>query len=351
MGNQYNAPIIGTSYTIQVLKALLTDEKIKLSNKLKSLTPNSMIKISDNITIELIHVTHSTPQSAVVAVHTPHGIIVYANDFKFDNHPVLGNKPNYKRFKELGKNGVLALIVESLYCERESKTPSEEIAKQMLKEVMLHTDNTGKAVFVTTFASHLARIKSIIEFSKQLGRKVVILGRSMGRYIQAGEDLKLINFSKSAKMGIYKSQARKILEEVQKNREKYVVICTGNQAEPHSVLDRIVSREFKFQFNAGDHVIFSCRTIPAEMNVANREALEAKLKNQSVRFFKDIHVSGHSSKEDLRDFINMLKPKNIIPAHGENRMKKNFLALAEEEGYDISKNVFLLNDSQKITIE
>src|SRR3989338_2502316 len=116
--------------------------------------------------------THSIPHTAMVILHTPYGLIVYANDYKFDRHPILGKKPNFERLEELGKEGVRLLIVESLYADLHRKTPSESVAQQMLNDVMLGVNSEHKAMIVTTFSSHIARLKSIVEFGKKLNRKV-----------------------------------------------------------------------------------------------------------------------------------------------------------------------------------
>ena len=157
LGNNYDAPILGTPFTIAVLKTILKDEKITIKNKIRTLAPNSVFQLSKNLKVEFINMTHSTPQTVMVALHTKYGIILYANDFKFDRFPTLGEKPNFKRLKELGKKGVLCLIVDSTYSRSCKKTPSESVAKEMLKDVLLGTGNKDKAVFVTTFSSHIAR--------------------------------------------------------------------------------------------------------------------------------------------------------------------------------------------------
>lgn len=345
---RYNAPVIGTPYTIEVLKEIMKDDEMSIPNEMIALNQNSKIKISKNITIELIGVTHSTAQCALVAVHTPEGTVLYCNDFKFDNSPQLGQPPNYERLKEL-KN-VRALICESLYAERAGKTPSEKVAKEMLKDVMLGVENRNNAIFVTTFASHIARIASVIEFSKKLKRDVVLLGRSMAKYVGAANRLRIVNFSKDAAISGYSKQIKQVLKRVEKNRSKYVVVCTGSQGEPDSILDKIVSKKLEFNFKDGDHVIFSCKTIPETINLENRANLEQKLKKHKVRIYTDIHVSGHSSSEDLRDLIQMVKPKNIIPAHGDGDKLKNLGKIAEECGYKLEKNLFIMHNGRKINV-
>jgi len=347
---KYKAPIIGTPYTIEIIKSLIRDEDKKIPNQFKTVNPNSLIKISDNLKVELIHVTHSTLQCSIIAIHTARGAILYVNDFKLDDHPVIGDKTNYKRLKDLAKDGVLCLIVECLYANRDSKTPSEKVAKEMLKDVILGVNNKDSAIFVTTFASHIARIKSISDFANKLNRKVLYMGRSMAKYLRAAENIKLFKPSGYGKICAFKGQVAKALREVEKDRNKYLIVCTGSQGEPSSILDKIVDEELHFKFQDNDNVIFSCITIPTEQNIANRKKLEDKFKTKKVRIFKDIHVSGHASREDLRDFINMTKPKNIIPSHGDASMSSSMAELAEEIGYKTGENVFLLRNGQKIKL-
>ncbi|MBI2661523.1 ribonuclease J, partial [Candidatus Woesearchaeota archaeon] len=131
---------------------------------------------------------------------------------------------------------------------------------------------------------------------------------------------------------------------------KYVLVVTGHQGEPESTLSKIADGEFKFRFDPGDHVIFSCKTIPTPTNIENRQALEAKLKKLHLRIFKDVHESGHAAREDLRDLINIVKPKHIIPAHGNGIMKGALAELAVEMGYKLGNNVHLMKDGDRLRI-
>ena len=352
LAKRYNCPVYGTPFTIEVLKNSMKDDRLSINNELKAISPGSSFKVNSKIKVDMINITHSTLQAAVIAVHTPYGIIVYANDFKLDNHPVLGKKPDYESLKALGDSGdVLLLICDSLYAGDESKTPSEKVAREMLRDVLLGIDNEGHSVIVTTFASHIARLKSIVDTGEELNRSVVFMGRSLKKYVVAAEALKLASFSGRVKILAYRDQIKKELKKIERNRGKYLIVCTGNQGEPNSTLVRIANGEYPFKFLAEDQVIFSSKVIPAKENIENREKLETNLKNKKVRMFKDIHVSGHAAKEDLRDFIGMLKPKNIIPIQGDSEILENLSKLAEEMGYEKGKNVHILSDSDIIEIE
>jgi len=330
---QFNAPIVCTPFTSEIIKSIAHDEKMKIKNKIISVNPNSFFNVTDNIKVEFINITHSTPQTAMIAIHTKYGIIVYANDFKFDNSPVLGKRPNYEALRKMGDKGVLCLIVDSLYSQDYKKTPSEAVAREMLREIMLGTESKGKLIVVTTFSSHLARLKSIIEFGRILNRKIIMLGRSINKYVRAGEKIKIVNFSRHCEILNYSSKINKKLKEVKKTREKYLLIVTGHQGEPKSVLSRMVYGKFDFDFKKGDEVIFSCNVIPTETNKRNREALEFALKEKGVRIFKDVHVSGHCAREDQRDLLEILKPKHIIPTHGDKEKRNAMAELAYEMGW------------------
>ena len=349
--DKYNCPIIGTPYTIEVLRSLVRDERINLKNKLLPTKTGSIVKVSRNIGVELIAVSHSTLDAAIIAIHTPEGVIVYTNDFKLDNKPFLGNKPNMKRLKELGSSGkVLALVVDSLYSNRAGKTPSESVAREMLKDVMLGAENKGHAMLFTSFASHMSRLKSAIEFGKKLDRKIVFLGRSLAKYTKAAEAIGLVNFSKDAEITTYSRQVVKKLHEIEKKRDRYLIISTGNQAEPNAILTRIGDHRLPFKFVHDDHIIFSCVTIPVEPNITNRAKLEKQLIQRGVRLYKDIHVSGHGSREDMRDMIDILRPELVIPGHGGKDITNGAQPVAEMVGYTSGKDFKYLTNGKKIIL-
>ena len=344
---KFKCAIHGAPFTIEVLKALIEDKQQNIPNKLVSHELNTIFKVSDNIKIEFISVTHSVVHAALIAVHTKYGIIVYANDFKLDNQPTLGLKSNVGRMKEL-KN-VRALIIDSLYAHKPIKTPSESVAKELLREVMISTNSDGKAIIVSTFSSHLARMKSIIEFSRQLNRKVVFLGRSLDKYIMAGERCGVIHFSQEGKIIKYRHQVQTFLKNC-KHPEDYVFVVTGHQGEPKSVLARMIFQGY-FKFKREDIMIFSCTIIPGEDNIRNREKMESELRHKKVRIFRDIHVSGHGAREDQRDLINLIKPEILLPSHSEIKVTEQFLELAEEMGYRENKNLFVLKNYHKLDLK
>jgi len=347
---KYSCPVIATPFTIEVIKKVYRDVN-KRPSRLVTLNPGSTYKVSKNIVVEFVYATHSTPQTVMIAVHTPDGIIVYANDWKFDEYPVLGRRTDYKRLRELGEEGVLALISDSTRINQESRTHSESIVYAMLKDVLFWVENKDKLIIVTTFASHIARINTLVNLAREMKRKPIILGRSMSNYISAAENVGLVRISKKASIFGRRKSVAQILKKIDKNRGEYLIICTGNQGEPNSVLSRIANGEYPMHLVKGDQVIFCSTVIPSPINQAQRAEIERKLRNQGVRIFKDVHTSGHASREDHRDLINILKPKHYIPTHGGMDKLASATELAVEMGYVYGKTTHIIQDGQELEIE
>lgn len=353
LASRYKAPVVGTPFTVAVLDTLLQDEDNHIPNNIRAVHPNSSITIkgkSASYKVDFINITHSTIQAAMIALHTREGIVLYANDFKFDDSPQLGQKPNYEKLREIAKEGVKVLIVESLYAAEERKTPSEKIARGLLEDVMLTTDNKNAGMVITTFSSHIARLKSIVDFGKQLNRRIVFVGRSLSKYVSAAKKIKLCPFEKDIYLASYKRQVDHELKKANTAKGKYLVVCTGHQGEPGSILERMSRNETAYKLSPKDHVIFSSKTIPTEINIANKGQMEKRLKQKGCRIFNEVHVSGHAGREDLRDFINMIHPEHIIPAHGDLTKLSSLAELSTELGYRIGKNCHISQDLNRIDL-
>jgi ribonuclease J len=352
LADKYNCPVIGTPYTLEVLKSLLKDEKLRIHNNFVESVDGEKYKISKNLSVELIHVTHSTAHATLIVLHTKYGAIVYGNDFKLDNNPVLWEIPDYRRMKKVAKNGVKLLIMDTLYSDTDGKTPSEKVARELLRDAMLGTHGEGHAMIVTSFASQLARLHSAIEFGKKLNRKVVVLGRSMHKYISAAERVGLVNFSKKVEIVQYARQAEGKLRQIdKKGRDKYLILCTGNQAEPGAILTRISRGELPFKFKPNDHVIFSCKTIPVTPNIENRRIMENRLRKNKARLFTNVHSGGHIYREDMRDMVKIFQPEHLVPCQGSHDHMKGFIELGQEEGYKLGKTIHMLNNGQPIKLK
>lgn len=349
MAHLFNCPIYGTPFTIEVLKVLMKSQrnvKQPLKNKFIKVNSNSSFTTPAGLEIELVNVTHSIPQATVVAIHTKEGVVMYANDFKFDNRPALGQRTNYERLRQLNEEGIKLLVVDSVRSNLKRKTLSEIVVKEMLRDIFIETDivNT-KGVIITTFASHITRLKSIMELTQELGRKLVFMGRSISKYAKAAKNSGIIDFrEKDIVICETPSEVNKWLDIVNKNKSEYIVVCTGHQGEPNAVLSKIAEGRTPYELKEDDKIIFSSEVIPTQVNIESRQILDAKLDSYRCKVFKDIHVSGHASREDHRDLLGMIKPKHIVPVHGHVRLKEGMIELAEELGYEQDKNLWVVPD-------
>jgi ribonuclease J len=350
LSSNYDCPIFTTPYTNKILQQKVKNNQVQLKNKIISITPNSSYKISDKIEIEFIHVTHSVIQSSMINIITSKGNVLYSLDYKFDNHPVIGQTTNKQRLRELGKEHMLALIVDSTNAEKENKTYSESVAREMLRDVILGMETEKHGVIVSTFSSHIARLKTILDVSKDLGRDTVFLGRSLYEYISAAEQFNFVNFSENAEIIKNPYRSKKRLDEINKNRDKYLIVATGSQGEPNATLSKIVNEDVPLRIKSDDFVIFACGVIPTPSIQANRGILEHKIHHKKGRIFKDIHVSGHASREDIRDLIKIVSPENIIPAHGDMKKLASVATLSTDIGYALGKNVHLLQNGQYVKL-
>ena len=350
LAERYNCPVIGTPYTIEIIKHLAKDKrKKKLLGQLLPVNTGSSVKVTQNIKIELVHITHSIPQATLIAVHTTEGLVTYLNDYKLDNTPTMGKKPDYARMEQLAKKGIKVHIEESVRIEECERTASEYIAQIMLHDALNRAYLSGKAVVITTFASHIARIRNIIK-ANQNRRKIVCIGRSMSTYLKAADKLKLIDLD-GVVLCRSKNQSGEIMQKVAQKPEDYLLIVTGNQGEPNSVLSSLAKDELGYNLQKGDEAIFSSFTIPSPINKANKHNLEILLRKKGTRVINNVHVSGHAKREDHRDMIRLLKPEIIIPSHGNTEKLANFASLAGEEGYVLGKTVHIMSNGGVLDIK
>ena len=353
MSDKYNAPIYGTPFTIEVLNSLLQDNDIVIRNKTHSIKPNTTFYVqgkNQKYMIDFINITHSTAQCLMIAIHTPKGAIIYAPDFKLDDTPIFGLKCNYKKLRELSKNGVLAFICDSLYSPHEGKTPSEKIARALLEETLLTIQNRHTGMIVTTFSSHIARLKSIVEFGKKLNREVVFLGRSLDKYSSAAKRAGIAPFLNDIRISKYRRQVEKTLQKVEHRRKDYLIVCTGHQGEPGSILERLSRHQLPFKLNKEDNIVFSSSVIPSIVNQEQFAKMESRLKKSKPRIFRDAHVSGHARREDLRDIMKIVNPQHVIPAHAGIDKTKFMADLVAEMGYKLGKQCHLMADGKVLEL-
>ena len=345
-----NIPIYATPFTMKVLESLIEDAHINLKNELRVVHDNTTHKIElakGNVQAEFVHATHSTIDCVYVALHTEEGTFFYALDLKFDNHPTMGKPPNYSRLKEIGDNGVKALIVDALYSGTEKKPGGEKIAEHLLEDAFSKVkDSRNSALFITTFSSHIERLNNIVKFGQKTGREIVFMGRSLAKYVDCAINVGKAPFKDKIRIAKYRGQVNAMLKRVEQNRGKYLVVCTGHQGEKGSILDRISKGETPFRFTNGDNLIFSSSVIPTDVNIESRKKLDSKLRGMGVKLQVDVHVHGHGSREDLREIIGLLRPKHLIPSHGSLEQEMPLIELSKEFGYKFGETSHLASNGK-----
>ncbi len=352
LAHRYNAPIISTPYTTELIRQQISGEqKFGVNNKLFALKAGQKYTLSQNLVLEFVRMQHSIIDTVIPVLHTPHGAIVYSCDFKLDRTPVIGEPPDFARLAQIGKEGVIALIVESTYVETNGRAPSERIARDLVRDTITSYEDDKNAILVSTFSSHIARIKTIAECAHEIGRKPVLLGRSMERYSSIAEQMKLVAFPDTVSMfGDRRTVDRMMRRMMKSGKEKFLPIITGHQGEPGSILTRLALGDTPYQLEKGDKVIFSAKVIPNPMNRGQRYMVEARLGMTGARVFEDLHVSGHAYREDHYEFIHLLNPQHIIPAHGNIRMTSAYAEFATGIGYTLHNDVHIMSNGQKIKI-
>ncbi len=352
LAHRYKAPIIATPYTIGLIKQLIKSErKFPAENELVEMNAGETKEVSKNLSIEFIRVQHSTLDCVFIAVHTPRGILLYANDFKMDRTPTLGEPPDIKRLKQIGKEGVFLMITESTNAAIVGKTPSERIAKDLLNDVLIGTEETESGVIVTTFSSHIARIAATLEIAKKMDRIPVLMGRSMDKYVKLAAKMGYVQLPENLKIyGVRKNIDKAFTRIASEGKEKYLPIVTGHQGEPGAVLERISMDNTGYRIESGDKVIFSANVIPTPSTRANRHALETKLRMRGARIYDGVHVSGHACKEDHWELLRMVNPEHVIPAHGNIVMHSYYIEMAESTGYVLGDTLHLLRNGEELVL-
>lgn len=347
------ATIYATPFTMRVLESLIHDSGVMVNNQRRVVQSNSIHKIPkvpNNIKVEFIHTTHSTIDSTFIVLHTPEGGFFYALDYKFDDTPTLGKPPNYKRLKQLGSENIKVAVINTLYSNKEESNLSEKDADEMLRKAFKKARTKDRALFITTFSSHIERLNNIVKHASKTRREIVFLGRSLAKYVDCAMKVGKCPFQNNIKVIKYRRQVNSTLRKINSNPGKYLVVCTGHQGEEGSILDRISRGLTPFTFHNGDHLIYSSSVIPAEVNIQARKILDERLEKMGVILHKNVHVHGHGSQKSKKKLIRMIKPRVVIPSHGDKKQEKDLICVAEEMGYKLGKTSYLLSNGRFIKI-
>ncbi|MEY4146426.1 MAG: hypothetical protein RL327_905 [Pseudomonadota bacterium] len=292
-------PIYATPFTAAIVREKFKELKINIGSHLKIVKLGGNVKLGA-FDIDYVTLTHSILEPNGLAITTPEGVVLHTADWKIDDDPLIGEKTDIKKLTEIGKKGVLAMVCDSTNIFNLGSSGSESLVRTGLFTVLEKMKNR---IVITSFASNVARMETVFKVAEKIGRQVCLVGRSMNRIYQLAVPIDVRDSKKIPK-------------------NKIVFLCTGSQGEQRAALARIANGTHPdLQLEKDDNVIFSSRIIPGNekrlfkiFNDFSKNDINVLSEENSM-----IHVSGHPAREDLKKMYNWIKPKILIPVHGEQR--------------------------------
>ncbi len=332
---KFPAPIYGSRFTIGIVEKTFED----IPPGTEMYQPKTMIMNMDNherlmagaFTIELIRITHSIPDATSVCIDTPVGRIIATGDFRLDPEPLDQHPSDTDRLKQLGDEGVLLLLTESSYSSEPGRTPTEHTLQESFHDVIGKSDGR---IFCAVFSSNMNRIQMIVNAAVEAGRKVALDGRSMMTYAEIAVRQGILRVPKGTFIPM--RDASNIPD------DQLLVMCTGGQGEPNAALQRMSEGTHKhIKLKVGDTVLISSSPIPG--NEVSYDQISNRLAEMGARLYRQpshevdgcgpLHVSGHARREEMRDMLNMVRAKFVIPVHAGMLRRKYHAELAIEEGW------------------
>ena len=329
--------VIGTRLTLALVKSKLDEHGLAAVTALTEAEPGAAPIELGPFRIELIRMAHSIPDSTAVVIETSAGRVLHTGDWKLDHTPVDGFRTDVGRLAEIGNRGVDLLLCDSTNAERPGFTGSERLVGEAFRQIF--PQRQGR-ILVASFASNVHRMQQAIDVAVQCGRKVAVVGRSMRK-----------NLNIAANLGYLEIPEGTLIQpnELEEHRpDEVVILCTGSQGEPMSALTRIAYRDHQtVTVERGDTVILSARPVPGnelrvhdtinQLSKAGAEVLHQEIAN--------VHVSGHGNAEELRTVLGLVRPKGVMPVHGEFRMLAAHAQLARDSGVPADSIVLAENGS------
>ena len=337
---QINIPIYATRLTVGLIKNKLEEHKLLASTKLVTVEQGQTINFG-NIKVEFIRSSHSIPDSVMLAIHTPVGVVLHTGDFKVDFTPIDDKIMNLGRIAELGNKGILALMSDSTNSERKGYTMSERTIGDVFDRLF---QNNKKRIVVATFASNVHRVQQIVNSAEKYGRKIAVCGRSMINMIETAREIGYIDAPENMFIDI----------DMIKNYtdDQLVIITTGSQGETMSALTRMAAGEHKkVVITPNDMVIISATPIPGNEKLVSNVINDLMQIGAEVIYsaLENVHVSGHACQEEQKLIISLAKPKYFMPVHGEYRQLRAHAETAKEMGIP-AENIFILENGKTLEL-
>ncbi len=312
--------LYATPFTAALITEKFKEKKIDISSYLKIVPLNGKIKLGE-FEIDFVTLTHSILEPNGLSIKTPLGTILHTGDWKIDPNPLIGNKIDEEKLKKIGDEGVSAMICDSTNIFSPGRAGSEADVRDSLLRIM---ELKTKRILVTSFASNVARMESIFYCAKKTGRSICLVGRSMHRIYKAA---KKCGYLKGLIEPLEPRDAKKV------SKNKILYLATGSQGEPMGAMNRIINGTHPEVFlEDGDCIIFSSKIIPG--NEKKLYQLQNLIVKNNMEIISEenafVHVSGHPNRDDLKDMYKWVKPKSVIPVHGEHRHMQEHVKFAKE---------------------
>ncbi|MDT7687458.1 MAG: ribonuclease [Acidobacteriota bacterium] len=308
---KFNVPVYASHFTMGLIESKLDEHSLLSEVLLHRVEPRDRVEIGEFV-VEFIRVSHSLIDCFALAINTPIGTLIHTGDYKVDETPVIGEPIDLRTLRRYGQEGVLALTSDSTNATVPGRTPSERAVIPDFEEIFSEAEGR---IFVAAFASSIHRLQIVIDVAQQFDRKVCVLGRSMVKNVEIAERLGYLDLHEGMLVSL--QQAKKLSD------DEIVYLITGSQGEPRAALAQLSSQTYKgLTISEGDTVVLSARIIPG--NERSISKLIGQIYKRGAAIIDEkrrlIHVSGHASQEDIRIMTEAVRPKFVVPVHGEYRM-------------------------------
>jgi ribonuclease J len=337
---EFNVPVYGTRLTLGLVRSKLQEFGIKRSD-LREIKAGDTQRLG-GFGLEFVNVNHSIPDAVAIAIRTNAGLIVFSGDYKIDLTPIEGEPLDLARFAALGREGVLAYFGDSTNSERSGYVPSEKVVAGTFDEVF---EKAEGRIIVASFASHIHRVSQVVEAAKKYGRLVGVTGRSMIRNVQIARELGYLDLPSS--MLVEQRDIDKVPD------RDIAILMTGSQGEPLAALSRIAAGTHRtIEVGPGDTVVIAAHPIPGNERGVARTINNLMKRGAEVSYspLRDVHVSGHAAQEEQKLILSLLRPKFLVPVHGEFRHLRHHANTAIGMGIP-EENIFILENGGQIEFQ
>lgn len=339
---KFNVPVYASHFTVGLAERKLEEHDLIGDTLIHRVEPRQVVELGP-FSIEFIRASHSLVDCFSLAIRTPVGTIVHTGDYKVDETPVIGEPIDLRTLRSYGQEGVLALLSDSTNATVPGRTPSERAVIPAFEEIF--SEATGR-IIVAAFASSIHRLQIVLDIAHQFNRKVCVLGRSMQKNVEIADELGYLDIPDGLMVSL--GQTKNM------DDDEVVFLVTGSQGEPRAALSQMATQSYKgMTIEEGDTVVLSARIIPGNERAISR--LIGYIYKRGANIIEEkrrlIHVSGHASQEDIKIMTEAVRPKFVIPIHGEYRMLfrhkefiKNHLGYAEE-------NIILIENGDVLELD